>query len=36
MQEVETAALAGAFMINVDQGWKVDRHDFVDMKEAIQ
>lgn len=35
MQEVETAALAGAFMINVDQGWKVDRRDSVELKEAI-
>jgi hypothetical protein len=32
---VETAALAGAFMLNVNQGWKTGRPDFIVMKHAI-
>lgn len=36
MQEVETAALAGAYMMNFNQGWKTDRSDCIKMQEALK
>ena len=36
MQEVETAALAGAYMLNFNQGWKTDRPDCIEMQAALK